>query len=149
MLSKLDKRGYFTQKEMDMLNNDMKASLRQDFNQFGEQIVDLLKINPDDAPHVIVQKSMLCDEVVKNLGSLFDWMGEKLDEIFKIKDDKLRRKNLDNLFDKLEDVLKACHEAEAKLESQIPKHIPAETEGNKKKKNLDEEKAEEPKNESR
>ena len=108
ILKKLDKRGNFDPEKIKRLNDLMKSSLRESLNEFVEQVMKYLDVTPEDTEAAANWKIKNGDDFIDGIERVFGWIVKQLAEIFQIKDNKDRKKRMEELYEKLDTILKNC-----------------------------------------
>ena len=102
LFEKLDEKGHLPEEDVQYLNKRMRESIKQTMDDFIREFLELLNFSSKDSPEEINAKDEFATEVYEWLELLFSWVLQKLKEIFKIEDNKLKKKLICKLFDRLE-----------------------------------------------
>ena len=108
ILKDLDKRGNLDPEQIKRLNDLMESSLRESLNEFVEEVMKCLEVTPEDTEALANWKIKNGDDFIDGIERVFGWIVKQLAEIFQIKDNKDRKKRMEELYEKLDTILKNC-----------------------------------------
>ena len=94
-----------TDQERDRINKSIAGSLNKSLSNFSEYIYEQLKINLNDTADMVKFKQLLLEKVLDLLDSSFNALIVELKSVFEIKDPNERRKQMDTLFQSMNEKL--------------------------------------------
>ena len=75
-------RGYITEEEREFLNKGIRERIDKVLDEFKEQAVKQMEIQPEDTPEEIQFKVSFGERLLRWLTDLFEWLIEKIKRIF-------------------------------------------------------------------
>ena len=120
ILKHIELNDYFSERDIQKLNHQIRSDLWQVFELLKHDLLKLLLVTEEDAPEVILAKMELSKQLVIFIKQLTSWMTKKLDEVLKIEDMEMRKKQTDDLFKILDRIMKDGLECDTKKDPAQP-----------------------------
>ena len=106
IIKQVEKHGHLSKENIEKINNKIDMEIGKVLEKYRNQILKVLTITAEDPPEVQLWKVRMAREVAQSLNNLFQWISKRLDEILQIEDLKKRRAETDDLFKKLDNIMK-------------------------------------------